>query len=62
MIGCYRIVQDGQPVPFPGLIKPVKPTAAVPCKFEQEFPFMTTMRDVPNITGDKMPLCSSHYT
>jgi hypothetical protein len=45
-------------IPIFRLKKPLQPSLAVFGKFEQEFPFMTPMGNVPNVPPDEVSLRS----
>jgi hypothetical protein len=60
MIGCDRIIEHAQAVALPGLEKPPKPPAAVSDKLEKKLLLVTSMGDVPDVTGHVMSICSRH--
>ena len=60
MIGCNRIIEHAQAVALPGLEKPPKPPVAVYGKLEKKFLLVTSMGDVPDVTGQLMSIFSRH--
>ena len=60
MIRGDHVIENDQPVAFFCLIQPLPPGLTVFAKLEQEFPFMTPMRQVPHLPGEIMPFCSRH--
>ena len=60
MVAGDHVVQDGQFIPLLGLIQPLQITIAILRELEEEFPFMASMSDMPDITWNVMSFCSCH--
>jgi hypothetical protein len=60
VIGCDHIIQESQPIPPPGLIKPVQIPMPILRELEKEFPLMASMGDMPDVARNVMSLCSCH--
>jgi hypothetical protein len=58
VVGRDRVIQNNQlEAPF-RFKQPIRPTFFIFRKLEQELSLMTPMRDVPDISGDKMSICA----
>ena len=62
MVGGCHIIQDAKPETFLGFKQPMQPPFLVFGKFQQKFSFMTSMGDVPYVSGDVMSVRSWHFT
>lgn len=54
------IVQYRKAVSFARFKEPVNPAFAIPAKLEQKFSLVATMRDVPDVAWQYVPVCSCH--
>ena len=54
------VVQYRQTISTPCLIKPVDPASPIPGKLEKKLPLVTTVRDMPDVTWQNVPVCSCH--
>jgi hypothetical protein len=61
MIGSDHIVENAEPIAFFSLKKPSDPVPAISSKFEQEFFFVTAMRDVPDVPWQKVATSARHF-
>ncbi len=57
---CDRIIQNLDPEPFSGLIKPGNESLAIVSKLQQEFLFMASVRDVPDAPWHEVSIGSGH--
>lgn len=51
-----RIVQNRNPKTLPRLEQPLQPPALISGEFQQEFPLVTSMGDVPNVSRNVVPI------
>ncbi len=60
MIRSNRIIQYHQSISLFCFIQPLKPSTSILGKFEQKFPFVAPVGDVPCLSGYIVSLCSCH--
>ena len=60
MIRSNCIIQNYQSISFFCFIQPLKPSTSIFRKFEQKFPFVAPVSDVPYLSGYIVSLCSRH--
>ncbi len=60
MIRSNRIIQYHQSISLFCFIQPLKPSTSILGKFEQKFPFVAPVGDVPYLSGYIVSLCSRH--
>ena len=60
MVGCNHVIQDRQAVALFGYIEPLKPSSAVLGIFQEKFPFMTPMGDMPDVSRNIVSFRSRH--
>lgn len=62
MIGSDGIVENDSSKPLPGLEKPVQPNLPVFGELQQEFLFVTTVGNMPNMAWYVIPAGSWHFS
>ena len=60
VIGCDGVILNLCAEPLSGLIKPVSNSLAIVSKLQQEFLFMATVGNVPDVAWDEMSISSGH--
>jgi hypothetical protein len=60
VVASDHVIQDLQSVSFFRLIEPLEPSVPVFGKPEQKFPFVTPVRDVPDVPVKIMSFGSGH--
>lgn len=60
VVGSYNIVQDTEAITRPGFEQPVPPATTVFPELQQEFLLVTAVRDVPDISRQKIAIRSRH--
>jgi len=60
VVGSNHVIQDRQTISFSCLIEQMEPSVPVFREFKQEFPLVTPVGNVPDVSGEIMSLGSSH--
>jgi len=60
VVRSHRVIQDTRPEPLPSLKKPPNPPSPIPDKPQEELLLMASMGDMPNMTGNVMPVGPGH--
>ncbi len=60
MVGCNDVVEDSKSITILRRKQPIKPSFPVFRKLKEKFLFMATMRDMPDLSWNMMPIGSSH--
>ena len=60
MVGRDREVENLEAITPPSLKKPLEVSAPISGEFQKEFPLVTTVGNMPDISGNVMSVCSGH--
>jgi hypothetical protein len=60
MAGSSGVIEDTEAISLLGLEKPPDPGSAVIRKFKEKILLVASMRDMPDMTRQKITMCSRH--
>ena len=60
MIGGDSVIEDSQSESFLGFVQPGDPFPSIADKLQQELLLVTTVRDVPRVSGNEIAIGSGH--